>query len=88
MTNASALPISILFFRDGTILTFLKAGFYLFLPLLIMRGMAGLLAIPSAEALAGAALRKRQRQQAMQSGKILPGAGARALGMRKVVPRR
>lgn len=88
VTYMFALPISILFFRDGTILTFLKAGFYLFLPLLIMRGMAGLLAIPSAEALAGAALRKRQRQQAMQTGKILPGAGARALGMRKTVPKR
>ena len=88
ITYMFALPISILFFRDGTILTFLKAGFYLFMPLLILRALAALLAIPSAEALAGVALHKRQRQQAMQAGKSVPGAAGRALGMPKAVPRR
>ena len=88
ITYMFALPISILFFRDGTILTFLKAGFFLFLPLLVVRAVAGLLAIPSAESLAGAALRQRQRQLAMQTGKILPRARARALGMRRAVLRK
>ena len=88
ITYMFALPISILFFRDGTILTFAKAGFYLFLPLLILRGMVGLLSIPSAEALAGAALRKRKRQHAIQTGNSLSGGGRRVPGISKVLPKR